>query len=154
MLQSCERAIQLNPKHAGAQSLKAQTLILLGRYAEGWPLHEWRWLGRQRNAIRSFSQPQWKGDEPLAGRTLLIVPEMGLGDNCNNCLIFGPDNRIWGLTVKCVFAAERDLSRFEKVADYEDHAGLNCNRFGLCTGPDGNVYFPNGLHLMRIRAVR
>lgn len=79
------------------------------------------------------------------------IPEMGLGDNCNNCLIFGPDGRIWGLTVNCLFAAERDLSRFEKVADYEDHAGLNGNRFGLCMGPDGHVYFPNGLHLMRIR---
>lgn len=80
VLQGCEWAIQLNPKHAGAQSLKAQTLILLGRYAEGWPLHEWRWRGRQRNAIKNFSQPQWKGDASLAGRTLLIFPEMGLGD--------------------------------------------------------------------------
>lgn len=87
-------------------------------------------------------------------RIVKSIPEMNLGDNCNNCLIFGPDGRIWGLTVKCLFAAERDLSTFEKVADYEDHAGLNANRFGLCTGSDGSVYFPNGTHLMRIRGVR
>lgn len=78
------------------------------------------------------------------------LPEMGLGDNCMNCLTFGPDGRIWGLTTTCVFAAERDLSRFEKVVEYEDHAGLHSYRFGLCLGPDGNVYFPNGPRLMRV----
>jgi hypothetical protein len=78
---------------------------------------------------------------------------MGLGDNCHNCLIFGPDDRIWGLTVKCVFAARRDLSGFDVVAEYPDHAGLHCYRFGLCAGPDGHVYFPNGTHLMRIASV-
>jgi len=79
-LASCDRAIALNPNNAGAQSLKAQTLILLGRYAEGWPLHEWRWQGRQRHSARQFAQPQWKGDVSLAGKTLLICSEMGLGD--------------------------------------------------------------------------
>ncbi|MBI2441663.1 MAG: hypothetical protein HYV35_09865 [Lentisphaerae bacterium] len=88
-----------------------------------------------------------------AGKIVKTIPEMGLGDNCFNCLIFGPDGRIWGLTVKCVFAADRDLSGFEVVAEYPDQAGLHCYRFGLAQGPDGHVYFPNGPHLMRIRAV-
>jgi len=79
-LESCDRAIDLNPRHAGAQSLKAQTLILLGRYEEGWALHEWRWLGRQRHTSRKFTQPQWKGGVSMAGRTLLICAEMGFGD--------------------------------------------------------------------------
>jgi len=84
-------------------------------------------------------------------RIVAQLPEMGLGDNCNDVLLFGPDGRIWGLTVKCVFAAERDLSRFEVLAEYPDYSELHCYRFGMRYGPDGNIYFPNGCHLMRIR---
>ena len=38
------------------------------------------------------------------------------------------------------------------VARYEDEADGNFYRFGMCTGTDGHVYFPNGPHLMRVKS--
>lgn len=56
----------------------ATQLLLLGRYREGWREYAWRqklgvWGTRRAGA------PQWQG-EPLAGKTLLIEAEQGLGD--------------------------------------------------------------------------
>jgi hypothetical protein len=79
-----------------------------------------------------------------------ILPELDVGDHCYNMLIDGPDGRIWGLTNRCVFAVARDLSAAEQLAAYDDHAGRNFYRFGMCIGDDGHVYFPNGCHLMRV----
>lgn len=79
------------------------------------------------------------------------LAEMRVGTHCHNSLLFGPDKNIWGLTKECVYAVTRDFSAMEVVARYEDHAGGNSYRFGMCYGPDGQVYFPNGTHLMRIR---
>ena len=84
-LASCERTLALTPGHVGANSLKSQLLILLGRYEEGWRLHEWRWRGRQKVALRHFTSPQWTGDVALAGKTLLIHAEMGFGDTIQFC---------------------------------------------------------------------
>jgi len=85
------------------------------------------------------------------GKITRKLEEMNFGHHCYRSLMFGPDERIWGLTRQCVYAAERDLSRAEVVLAYEDHADGNFYRFGMCTGPDGHVYFPNGPRLMRIR---
>lgn len=77
-----DAAIALDPTHAEAHFNKALTLLLLGDYANGLPLHEWRWKmpltpGEQRN----FRQPLWLGQTPLAGKTILLHGEQGLGDS-------------------------------------------------------------------------
>lgn len=79
------------------------------------------------------------------------IRELGMGDHCWESLIFGPDERIWGYTKTSIFAVSRDLKSKEKILDYPDQAGGNFYRFGICQGPDGNLYFPNGIHLMRIK---
>jgi len=57
--------------------------LLAGRFAEGWEDWEWRW---QANAIprRQLTGQQWRG-EKLAGRTLLVHAEQGLGDTIQFC---------------------------------------------------------------------
>jgi tetratricopeptide (TPR) repeat protein len=57
--------------------------LLAGRFAEGWEDWEWRW---QANGIprRRLTGPQWRG-ETLAGRTLLVHAEQGLGDTIQFC---------------------------------------------------------------------
>jgi hypothetical protein len=45
--------------------------------AQGWPAYEWRWHTAQ--APQPFPFPLWDG-MPLAGRTLLVTAEQGLGD--------------------------------------------------------------------------
>jgi Flp pilus assembly protein TadD len=59
----------------------ALALLRRGDFALGWPEYEWRWGVRQhqRGAKRDFPQPQWRGEE-IAGRTILLHGEQGLGD--------------------------------------------------------------------------
>ncbi|HYF43511.1 MAG TPA: tetratricopeptide repeat-containing glycosyltransferase family protein [Ramlibacter sp.] len=55
--------------------------LQLGNFAAGWAAYEWRWrlpgLGLHPPA---HAQPRWTGAEPIAGRTLLLEHEQGLGD--------------------------------------------------------------------------
>jgi hypothetical protein len=62
-----------------------QSLCLLqtGRFEQGWRQHEWR--KRLDNAFRSYPQPVWLGEENIAGKTLFIYSEQGLGDTIQFC---------------------------------------------------------------------
>ncbi len=76
----CERALRLQPDFAEAQYTRAELLLLTGDYARGWPLFEARWQSRYRPGTSPLAAtPLWTG-EPLAGKTLLIEPEVGFGD--------------------------------------------------------------------------
>jgi predicted O-linked N-acetylglucosamine transferase (SPINDLY family) len=65
-LASYDQAVRLNPEFVDARWNRAFLLLLMGRYAEGWREHEWRWR-RKQQPPRSFPQPLWKG-EPASGR--------------------------------------------------------------------------------------
>ena len=86
-------------------------------------------------------------------RITASLPELGMGHHCYDTFLFGPDDRIWGLTRECVYAVDRELTAVEVIARYDDHADGNFYRFGMHYGPDGNIYFPNGPHLMRLTVV-
>ena len=72
------QAIRLRPDFAEAHNNLAMLLLLRGDFADGWPEFEWRW---RTGAIvpRDFPQPRWDS-APLAGRTILLHAEQGLGD--------------------------------------------------------------------------
>lgn len=80
-VQSHDRALALKPDFADARWNKAFALLLQGDFAAGWPLFESRWavLGTQPE-VAIHARPLWLGDTPLAGRTLLVHHEQGLGD--------------------------------------------------------------------------
>jgi tetratricopeptide (TPR) repeat protein len=84
-LADLDRAIALKPDYAWAHWNKALLKLLRGDYAEGWRLYEWRWKGPRKDSIRRFSQPSWLGDRSIAGKTLLIHAEQGLGDTIQFC---------------------------------------------------------------------
>ena len=84
-------------------------------------------------------------------RIVREIRELKLGHHCKESLVFGPDQRICGLTAECVFAVDRQLTTKEKLAGYEDQMLIDHSRFNLCFGPDGHLYFMNGAHLMRMR---
>jgi hypothetical protein len=51
-----------------------------GRYAEGWPQYEFRWLQPPLLGRRpSFRKPVWAGQD-LRGKTILLRTEQGVGD--------------------------------------------------------------------------
>jgi tetratricopeptide (TPR) repeat protein len=73
-----ERALDLDPSDVQAHVNRGLALLLLGRLEEGWPEYEWRSRSKDHRAL-SLSLPCWDGS-PLAGRTIVLNPEQGLGD--------------------------------------------------------------------------
>jgi tetratricopeptide (TPR) repeat protein len=73
-----EEALHLQPDTASAHTNRALLWLLSGNFEQGWPEYEWRWLipdGPRRPRHPAL----WDGS-PLAGRTILLFPEQGLGD--------------------------------------------------------------------------
>ena len=80
-LASYDRALALRPRHVMAHCNAAALRLLTGDFERGWAHYEWRWL--KKSVIptqRNFSQPAWNGGDPIAGKTILIHSEQGLGD--------------------------------------------------------------------------
>jgi hypothetical protein len=71
-------AIRLRPNYADAYLNRAFAWLLKGDFEQGWPEYEWRWRTPDF-ILPNFHQPQWDGG-PLAGRTILLHAEQGLGD--------------------------------------------------------------------------
>ncbi|MFC0400675.1 tetratricopeptide repeat protein [Paraburkholderia rhizosphaerae] len=85
-LQSYQRALALVPDAAEAHWNYSLCLLQMGRLEEGWPEYEWRWQReRTRASRRGFAQPLWLGEFPLAGKTILLHAEQGLGDTLQFC---------------------------------------------------------------------
>lgn len=88
-----EQAIALESDHADAHWNKGLALLLQGRLREGWRLYEWRWAaGLVSPPPRTSDQPQWSGGGDLAGKTLLLQSEQGLGDTLQFCRYAQPVN--------------------------------------------------------------
>ena len=84
-LQAHEKAVERDPKCAGARYNLAMTQLRVGDWEHGWPGYEARWDFREVHRLpRSFSQPRWRG-EPLLGRRVLLHAEQGLGDSIQFC---------------------------------------------------------------------
>ena len=79
---SFDKAIAIDPDYAEAHWNAALLRLLLGDFAGAWEGREW---GRKCAAVgfieRPFPQPVWRGDVPLAGKTILLHSDEGLGDS-------------------------------------------------------------------------
>jgi tetratricopeptide (TPR) repeat protein len=81
-----DHAVALDPECADYHWNRALLHLLLGRFDEGWPAREW---GRKCALVgfvdRQFTQPRWFGDAPIAGKTILLHSDEGLGDTIQFC---------------------------------------------------------------------
>lgn len=76
-----DRALALDPGRVDVHFNQALTLLRLGRLREGFAAYEWRCEKPEFSAVKvRFPSPPWRGEEPVAGKTLLLHPEQGLGD--------------------------------------------------------------------------
>jgi Flp pilus assembly protein TadD len=80
-----EKAIALSGGLPEAYANQSYCLLLMGRFDEGWRLHEWRKKTPIPVGDRSFPQPLWLGREDVADKTVFIHWEQGLGDTIQFC---------------------------------------------------------------------
>jgi Flp pilus assembly protein TadD len=81
-----QRACDVAPHDLKMRSNLGMIQLVRGNYEHGWASHEARWQGSSELAGRrpEFPKPQWHG-EPLAGKTLLVWGEQGMGDLLQCC---------------------------------------------------------------------
>jgi tetratricopeptide (TPR) repeat protein len=102
-----ERALALDPGSAGVRWNHSLCLLAAGDHERGWPGYEVRFqVRRLGNAERAFEAPRWHGDAPLAGKTILLHAEQGLGDALQFCR-YAP--LVAALGARVVFEVHRPL---------------------------------------------
>ena len=82
-LRALRRVVTLDPDTAKARMNEACALLAMGRYELGWKAMEARWdiaAHRAPSVLRHADHRRWRGRGKLAGRTLLLHAEQGLGD--------------------------------------------------------------------------
>lgn len=85
-LRSYQRSTEIDPQLADGHWNQSLLHLMLGDLAPGWRLYEWRWrVGSGVQQQRRFAQPLWLGETLLAGKTLLVHAEQGLGDTLQMC---------------------------------------------------------------------
>lgn len=84
-LQCFDKAIELKPEAAAYHWHKSMVLLRQGNLADGWALFESR--TRLPAAVESYrrAQQRWQGCESLAGKSILLHGEDGLGDTLQFC---------------------------------------------------------------------
>lgn len=80
-LQNFDRALSIDPEHTASLWGKGLLKLTLGEFEPGWSLYESRLrFAHLRQYLRSCPALRWSGAETLAGKTILIQAEQGLGD--------------------------------------------------------------------------
>ncbi len=110
-----ERAIQLQPESAEAHYNLSRLLLLQGDFAAGWREHPWR-RRISGHPSQRLAAPAWNG-ETLAGKTLLLYAEQGLGDTLQ-FVRFAPQaaQRV-GRVLLCV---QKPLLRLLEVSGFQN----------------------------------
>jgi len=104
-LAAYDKAVELDPEFVDARWNKAILHLLLGEFDAGWKLYEYGLGKRWRGCLRFGEYPPWLGT-PLAGRTLLVWSEQGIGDQIMFASVI-PDLLDRG--AKCVVEADPRL---------------------------------------------
>ncbi len=73
-----DKLLRRDPSSPEGHMSRALVWLLLGDYEHGWPEYEWRWKTKEM-AGSAPAIPRWDGS-PLAGRSILLAAEQGLGD--------------------------------------------------------------------------
>lgn len=84
---SYDRAIAIRPDFIEALCNRSLAFLLNGDFGNGWREYEWRWKNENlRMKLRwRDTHPVWRGEEELAGKTILLHAEQGLGDTLQFC---------------------------------------------------------------------
>ncbi len=132
-----ERAAALNPQHADSHFGRSMLMLAMGQLEQGWQGYEFRWHCETRPVPwRDFPYPRWQG-ESLAGKTLLVWGEQGIGDQIMFASLY---NDVLTVAPDCIFACSKkllplfqrsfpqarvlDLDDSDALAPYREQIGL------------------------------
>jgi hypothetical protein len=81
-LQTVRSALRLRPNVVISRYLESLVLLRLGALPEAWTAYESRlhYAPLCPDAARHDATPRWRGEGPIAGRTVLLHREQGFGD--------------------------------------------------------------------------
>jgi tetratricopeptide (TPR) repeat protein len=85
---SYEQAIAIKHDLPEAHFNRSLAALILGDFATGWAAYEWRWRAKGGPIFREkrdFAASLWLGKGDIAGKTLLLYGEQGLGDSLLFC---------------------------------------------------------------------
>lgn len=74
-----QRCVSVDPDHADARYNLGNIQLGMELFDPGWRNYESRWIRPQPGPKRPFDAPMWDG-ESLAGRTILVWGEQGVGE--------------------------------------------------------------------------
>jgi Flp pilus assembly protein TadD len=75
-----KRALSMKPDSASTHFVLGMAYLVTGDFANGWKEYVWRWKTEKYSPKLTFlAAPEWQG-EPLAGKTLFVHAEQGIGD--------------------------------------------------------------------------
>ena len=76
------RSLAIDPNRASTIFSFALLQLLTGDFERGWAGREARWTASPLGlADLGFAQPLWRGEQPIAGKTILLYCDEGLGDS-------------------------------------------------------------------------
>jgi tetratricopeptide (TPR) repeat protein len=85
-LEAYAAAIKMKPDYVEAQLGHALILLRTGQLERGFEQYEWRWKQPPLLGTRpDFKAPMWLGETSIAGKTILLWHEQGLGDTIQFC---------------------------------------------------------------------
>ncbi len=74
------RVMALDPANAEAELGLGHLHLLTGNFEAGWAGHQARFKMSSSSAYPKFAEPMWSGEAEIAGKTILIHVDEGLGD--------------------------------------------------------------------------
>jgi tetratricopeptide (TPR) repeat protein len=113
-LASFECALRIDPQAADAHFGRSLVLLVRGQFAQAWPSYEWRKRRVMEEAFHAMGRPAWTGKEDIAGKTLFIEAEQGLGDTIQFCR-YAP--MVANLGARVVLVAQASLAGLLKNLD-------------------------------------
>jgi tetratricopeptide (TPR) repeat protein len=78
-LVSYGEALKLDPEQVDANFNASLAKLCLADFSAGWEQYEYRWKKKEFQR-REYARPMWRGERDIAGKTVLLVHEQGLGD--------------------------------------------------------------------------
>ena len=71
----------VDPHYATPKFNEGLVRLCLGDFRAGWAKYEYRWGTEEYAALRPvYPRPQWRGERDVAGKTILLCAEQGMGD--------------------------------------------------------------------------